>query len=72
MASWAQPTNTDDAALWVEQIPYPETRFYTKKVLDNLLGYLGDDQTFCEEADGGIRQKRASENATNYDQTHRK
>lgn len=48
VASWAQPTNTDDAALWVEQIPYPETRFYTKKVLDNLLVYLGGDQPFCE------------------------
>ena len=72
VASWAQPTTTDDAALWVEQIPYPETRFYTKKVLDNLLGYLGGDQPFCEEADGGMRQKRASKNATDYDQTHHK
>ena len=32
VASWMQPTDQDDDALWVERIPYPETRFYTKKV----------------------------------------
>ena len=55
VASWPQPRDAEDAALWVERIPYPETRFYTKKVLDNLLGYSGDAQPFCKEAGRGVR-----------------
>ena len=55
VASWTQPTDQDDDALWVERIPYPETRFYTKKVLDNLLGYLGGNQSFCNETGAGMR-----------------
>ena len=67
-----QPTDQDDDALWVERIPYPETRFYTKKVLDNLLGYLGGNQPFCKETDAGVGQKRASDDASDHDQTHQK
>ena len=47
---------TLDPELWVERIPYPETRYYTKKVLDNLLGYLERDRRFCEEGAGRIGQ----------------
>ena len=72
VASWPQPKDGEEAALWVERIPYPETRFYTKKVLDNLLGYSGSDQVFCDEAGRGMRQKRANEDATDHDNTHQK
>ena len=40
----------------MERIPYPETRYYTKKVLDNLLGYLERDRRFCEEGASRIGQ----------------
>jgi soluble lytic murein transglycosylase len=70
VASWPQPTNGEDAALWVERIPYPETRFYTKKVLDNLIGYSGGDQPSCKEVGRGVRQKRASNDAADHDSTH--
>jgi len=70
VASWPQPTDGEEAALWVERIPYPETRFYTKKVLDNLLGYSGADQVFCDEAGRGVRQNRANDDATDHDNTH--
>ena len=72
VASWPQPMDGEEAALWVERIPYPETRFYTKKVLDNLLGYSGADQVFCDEAGRGVRQKRANDDATNHDNAHQK
>ena len=70
VASWPQPKDEEEAALWVERIPYPETRFYTKKVLDNLLGYSGTDQVFCDEAGRGVRQNRANDDATDHDNTH--
>ena len=70
MASWADPRDAAEAALWVERIPYPETRFYAKKVLDNLMGYLGGNQSFCKEADGGMRKQRAGNDATDHDHTH--
>ena len=37
-ACWAELDS--DPELWVERIPYPETRLYTKKVLGNLWAYL--------------------------------
>ena len=55
VASWPEPAADEDPALWVERIPYPETRYYTKKVLDNLLGYSQLDHRFCEPSGGGIR-----------------
>ena len=70
VAAWPQPTDTEDPALWVERIPYPETRFYTKKVLDNLLGYSGSNQSFCKEAGRGVRQKRSSDDSSDHDNTH--
>jgi soluble lytic murein transglycosylase len=33
--------------LWVEAIPYPETRLYTKKVLGNLWSYRQGDRPPC-------------------------
>ena len=72
VASWPEPADEEDVALWVERIPYPETRFYTKKVLDNLLGYLGGNQSFCNETGAGMRQERAGDDASDHDQTHQK
>ena len=40
--SWVSPELEQDPELWVERIPYPETRLYTKKVLGNLWAYLGN------------------------------
>ena len=46
-SQWVTPTLQSDPELWVEQIPYPETRLYTKKVLGNLWAYLGSDSDPC-------------------------
>ena len=54
VASWPKPEANDDIELWVERIPYPETRYYTKKVLDNLLSYSDPTLRFCEEAGRGM------------------
>ena len=56
VSDWQPQDLTLDPELWVERIPYPETRYYTKKVLDNLLGYLERDRRFCEEGAGRIGQ----------------
>ncbi|WP_320675247.1 lytic transglycosylase domain-containing protein [Prochlorococcus sp. MIT 1341] len=45
--SWLSEEAYLDPELWVERIPYPETRFYTKKVLGNLWSYLTPDWTAC-------------------------
>ena len=39
--------------LWVERIPYPETRYYTKKVMDNLLRYADLSSGVCEQNGAG-------------------
>ena len=41
--SWLSSELEEDPELWVERIPYPETRLYTKKVLGNLWAYLNDN-----------------------------
>ena len=41
--SWRTEELAQDPELWVERIPYPETRLYTKKVLGNLWAYLKPD-----------------------------
>ena len=56
VGSWSTQGLNDAPALWVERIPYPETRYYTKKVLDNFFGYLGRDKRFCEPTLNGIGQ----------------
>jgi soluble lytic murein transglycosylase len=58
VSDWQPQALALDPELWVERIPYPETRYYTKKVLDNLLGYLERDRRFCEEGAGRIGQGR--------------
>ncbi len=45
---WVSLELASDPELWVERIPYPETRFYTKKVLGNLWAYLGLDKRLCK------------------------
>lgn len=37
--SWLNPSLETEPELWVEAIPYPETRLYAKKVLGNLWSY---------------------------------
>jgi len=66
VASWPEPRADEDPALWVERIPYPETRYYTKKVIDNLLGYSGADQNLCEPAGSGIRQQMADPDSSEH------
>ena len=56
VGSWSTQALDDAPALWVERIPYPETRYYTKKVLDNFFGYLGSDKIFCKPTLNGIGQ----------------
>ena len=41
--SWVSAELDQDPELWVERIPYPETRLYTKKVLGNLWAYLNNN-----------------------------
>jgi soluble lytic murein transglycosylase len=36
VSGWINPRLNDQPELWVEAIPYPETRLYVKKVLGNL------------------------------------
>ena len=43
---------------WVERIPYPETRYFTKKVRQ-LIGYLERDRRFCEVLAGLAGPNRA-------------
>ena len=36
---WLSEEATEDPELWIERIPFPETRYYVKKVLANWVGY---------------------------------
>lgn len=63
VSSWPPPSNDPSIELWVERIPYAETRFYTKKVLDNVLSYSGDDWPGCKDRSHGVRQTVAEANA---------
>ncbi len=45
--SWITEEIKSDPELWVERIPYPETRFYTKKVFGNFWAYLNLDNYSC-------------------------
>ena len=47
-SQWITPLLGSDPELWVERIPYPETRLYTKKVLGNLWAYLGSGDDQCD------------------------
>ena len=64
VASWPAPDDDGSIELWVERIPYPETRYYTKKVLDNLLRYSDTDLGFCEQGNTGMGQQVTERNTT--------
>ena len=63
VSSWPPPSNDPPIELWVERIPYAETRYYTKKVLDNVLSYSGDDWPGCNSRSHGVRQTVAEANS---------
>jgi len=54
-SQWVTPLLEKDPELWVERIPYPETRLYTKKVLGNLWAYLGSGRDRCDSGSQGVR-----------------
>ena len=39
VSNWINPSLEELPELWVEMIPYPETRLYVKKVLGNRWSY---------------------------------
>ena len=45
--SWINPRLKSEPELWVEAIPYPETRLYVKKVLGNAWSYQQHQQPRC-------------------------
>ncbi|CAK6697791.1 hypothetical protein ICNINCKA_02299 [Synechococcus sp. CBW1107] len=47
VAGWRDARLESDPELWVEAIPYPETRLYVKKVLGNLWGYQDKPRQAC-------------------------
>ena len=52
VSSWPSPKSDPTIELWVERIPYAETRYYTKKVLDNVLSYSGGEWPVCDPVQG--------------------
>ena len=70
VGSWSTQDLNDAPALWVERIPYPETRYYTKKVLDNFFGYLGRNKIFCEPTLNGVGQHMTQTNAREHNDGH--
>ena len=46
---WLTDELNHSPELWVERIPYPETRYYTKKVMDNVLRYSAKYPNRCEQ-----------------------
>lgn len=47
VAGWLSPRLSTDPELWVEAIPYPETRLYVKKVLGNAWSFQQPRQPRC-------------------------
>lgn len=47
VAGWINPQLQQDPELWVEAIPYPETRLYVKKVLGNLWSFQQPRRPTC-------------------------
>ena len=47
VAGWVSPQVQAEPELWVEAIPYPETRLYVKKVLGNLWDFQQRPQPGC-------------------------
>ena len=54
-SQWVTPLLEKDPELWVERIPYRETRLYTKKVLGNLWAYLGSGRDRCDSGSQRVR-----------------
>lgn len=51
---WASEESTQDPELWIERIPFPETRYYVKKVLANWNGYrTPHGSAHCEQKGAG-------------------
>ncbi len=48
VSDWNSPELELEPELWVERIPYPETRFFTKKVLGNFWSYLNLQRNICK------------------------
>ena len=61
--SWPQPQTDQAIELWVERLPYPETRYYTKKVIDNVLSYSGGEWPVCDTVQG-MRETVTESNAS--------
>lgn len=47
VAGWVGPQLASAPELWVEAIPYPETRLYVKKVLGNVWSYQQGSEPGC-------------------------
>jgi soluble lytic murein transglycosylase len=47
VTGWIQPGLSGQPELWVEAIPYPETRLYVKKVLGNLWSLQNPSRARC-------------------------
>ncbi|MCP9771913.1 lytic transglycosylase domain-containing protein [Synechococcus sp. Tobar12-5m-g] len=47
--TWLTPTLRAEPELWVEAIPFPETRIYAKKVLGSLWTYQQLDKRGCKK-----------------------
>ncbi len=45
---WVENKKFSEPEVWVEAIPYPETRFYVKSVLSNLWSYLNIHSSICD------------------------
>ena len=64
VANWPQPREDEAIELWVERIPYPETRYYTKKVLDNLLSYSDPSPWKCDHDVTGMGEGMTENDTT--------
>jgi soluble lytic murein transglycosylase len=47
VAGWIDPRLNEQPEVWVEAIPYPETRLYVKKVLGNLWSMAAPRPPAC-------------------------
>jgi soluble lytic murein transglycosylase len=47
VTGWIDPRLSSQPELWVEAIPYPETRLYVKKVLGNLWSMAAPRAPAC-------------------------
>ncbi len=47
VAGWVTPQLQQEPELWIEAIPYPETRLYVKKVLGNLWNFQQQPLPSC-------------------------